>query len=211
MICISISDFSQLLPVIEGGAQLIELRLDLIRIRPSVLFPKIPAGIKTLVTCREGEYSGLERISLLCEAIELGATYMDLELESAEAFAAGILPVAEKHGCEVIFSHHDFQGTPDEDELRSKIEACYKRGGVIAKIATHVESQLDVIKLLSLYQLPGRKVVLGMGDAGRITRVAAPLLGSEFTFASPGEGDETAPGQLSASQLNAIYKILNGS
>ncbi len=50
-----------------------------------------------------------------------------------------------------------------------------------------------------------------MGDAGRITRVAAPLLGSEFTFASPGEGRETAPGQMSASQLNAIYKILNGS
>ncbi len=31
MICISISDLAQLIPVIDGRAELIELRLDLIR------------------------------------------------------------------------------------------------------------------------------------------------------------------------------------
>ncbi len=211
MICISISDSSQLHPCIEEGAQLLELRLDLIGIHPSELYPKIPDGIKTVACCREGKYSEQERIDILNAAIELGADYVDIELESSEEIAANIIPVAEKHGCEVIFSHHDFQATPGIVELKTKMEACFKRGGVIAKIATQIHTQEDVINLLYLYSEPGRKIVLGMGDAGRITRVAAPLLGSEFTFASPGEGRETAPGQMSASQLNAIYKILNGS
>lgn len=211
MICISISESSQLHLCNEQGAQLVELRLDLIGLHPLELYPKIPDGIKTVVTCREGTYSEQERMDLLNAAIEQGANYVDLELESSEKFVSGIMPVAKTYGCEVIFSHHDFEGTPGIMELKSKMEACFERGGAIAKIATHIHAQEDVINLLFLYSLPGRKIILGMGDAGRITRVAAPLLGSEFTFASPGEGGETAPGQMSSSQLNAIYKILNGS
>jgi 3-dehydroquinate dehydratase-1 len=82
---------------------------------------------------------------------------------------------------------------------------------VVAKVSTKVQSTEDVINLFSLYSQPGRKVILGMGPQGRITRVAAPFLGSEFTFASPFEGVETAPGQMSAGQLKAIYNLLNGS
>lgn len=211
MICISISEFSQLNPCIKEGAQLVELRLDLIGLHPSELYQNIPKGIKTVVTCRKGTYSVQERKDLVNAAIELGANYVDMELESPDEYVSGILPLAKIYGCEVIFSHHDFQGTPGIEELRSKMESCFERGGAIAKIATHIHAQEDVINLLYLYSHPGRKIILGMGDAGRITRVAAPLLGSEFTFASPGEGGETAPGQMSSSQLNAIYKILNGS
>ena len=211
MICISISESSQLHTCIEEGAQLIELRLDLIGLHPSELYPNIPKGIKTVVTCRKGTYTDQERVDLVNAAIELGANYVDMELESSEDYISGVLPMAEIDGCEVIFSHHDFQGTPGNEELRSKLESCFERGGAIAKIATRIHTQEDVVNLLHLYSYPGRKIILGMGDAGRITRVAAPLLGSEFTFASPGEGRETAPGQMSASQLNAIYKLLNGS
>ena len=51
-------------------------------------------------------------------------------------------------------------------------------------------------------------VVIGMGREGLITRVAAPFLGAEFTFASPGKGKETAPGQLSRAELaNLIDQI----
>lgn len=211
MICVSISKSAQVLPAIEAGAELIELRFDLIRVHPSEVFTEITEGIKTIVTCREGEYSEKERISILSDAIKLGASYVDIELESTDNFATPIMELADLHSCELIFSHHDFSGTPGKDELLTKLEACYERGGVLAKIVTKAESQEDVLRLLSLYEQPGRKVVLGMGDAGRITRVVAPLLGSEFTFASTGKDAETAPGQLSAEQLNAIYLILNGS
>lgn len=211
MICISISDLSQLIPVIDGRAELIELRLDLIGAHPLELFPKIPAGIKSVATCRPGIYREKERIALLIESIELGASYVDLELESKESFVREVMQSLENTSCEPIFSHHDFTGTPGEEKLKNILEECYSRGGIVAKIATLAQSTEDVLKLLALHSYKGRKVILGMGPIGRITRVAAPLLGSEFTFASPGVGGETAPGQMNAEQLETIYKILKGS
>jgi 3-dehydroquinate dehydratase type I len=211
MICISISEVSQLDSVIKEGAELIELRLDLIRVSPKELYARVPAEVKTVVTCREGEYRDQTRIELLNEAIKLGASYVDLELESEVSYSDLVMKVAEKQGCQVIFSHHDFKATPSPDALKSLLLACYDRGGAVAKIATLVQSEEDVLKLFSIYSLPGRKVILGMGHAGRITRVAAPLLGSEFTFASPAEGKKTAPGQMSVKQLKTIYNIISGS
>lgn len=210
MICTSISELAQLGPVLKSGAELIELRLDLIQRHPSELFSQIPAGIKSIVCCREGLYSEKERMGLLRDAIELGASYVDIELESGEGFAREIISSAENNACDLIISHHDFQGTPGEDELNSKMDLCFDRGGAVAKIATMVQSSEDAVRLLTLHNRPGRKVILGMGPLGRITRVAAPLLGSEFTFASPATGGETAPGQMSAEELNRIYNILKG-
>ncbi|MEN8156565.1 MAG: type I 3-dehydroquinate dehydratase [Bacteroidota bacterium] len=211
MICVSIGDPSQIAPTVAMGTRLLELRLDLLRSRPEELFPVIPEGIETVVTCRPGSYNDQERIVLLSDAIALGATYVDLELESPDEFTGPLLEAADRHGCKVIISHHDFEETPGRKILGNKLEQCFERGGAIAKIATQVHSKEDVINLLSLYSLPGRKVVLGMGADGRITRVVGPYLGAEFTFASPGEGNETAPGQLDAEQLIAIYKVIDAS
>lgn len=211
MICISVSDISQLDPLIEAGAEFLELRLDLIGKHPTELFSKIPAVVKSIVTCREGAFNENERLMLLKDAIQMGAAFVDIELESSSEFAGEIFDCTKETACEVIFSHHDFEGTPGERELVSKLNACFERGGAVAKIACQVKSTDDILSLFSLYRQPGRKVILGMGPEGRITRLAAPILGSEFTFASPSEGGETAPGQMSAGQLKAIYKILKGS
>jgi 3-dehydroquinate dehydratase-1 len=109
----------------------------------------------------------------------------------------------------VIVSFHDFKQTPGRNELERILESCMDRGGDIAKIATQVTSRKDIGNLLSLYDFPGRKVVIGMGPLGRITRVMAPYLGAEFTFASMDEGNETAPGQLSFQQLKRIYNVID--
>ena len=42
----------------------------------------------------------------------------------------------------------------------------------------------DNSKILSLYKAPGRLVAIGMGDLGKISRIVAPFLGAEFTYAS---------------------------
>ena len=90
-------------------------------------------------------------------------------------------------------------------------KTCFDLGGDVAKIAVQANTAEDVSMLMGLYQLPGRKVILGMGNMGRITRLMAPYLGAEFTFAAPGEGGETAPGQFSFQQLKDLYKVIDGS
>jgi len=209
MICVSISRFQQLEQVLDSGAGFLELRLDLIRRDPEGIFALLPEAVKTLVTCRPGVYSESESQQLLKTSMDLGATYVDVELESTDSYLDILAAHARQRGTKLIISYHNFELTPQQEELQVLLKSCYERGGDLAKIAVQVDSTEDVRRLLDLYRLPGKKVILGMGKQGRITRVMGPYLGGEFTFAAPGEGRETAPGQLSYHQLEAIYKVID--
>ncbi|MDF1575437.1 MAG: type I 3-dehydroquinate dehydratase [Bacteroidales bacterium] len=211
MICASVAHISGLDEAIKSGAGLIELRLDLIKESPSRLFPLMPKNMETIVTCRPGVYSDPERTGLLQAGMKLGADYVDIELESDRGAMEQLIGTAGTTGTRVIISHHDFIRTADREDLESLMKACYEKGAEIAKIATWVNAPEDIRKLLSLYDFPGKKVILGMGPLGRITRVVAPYLGAVFTFASTTEADETAPGQLSIKQLNELYKVIDNS
>jgi 3-dehydroquinate dehydratase type I len=138
MICVSISEENQVKPALEKGAVFLELRLDLIRAEPGALYENIPSGVKTLVTCRPGPYTDQERSDLIMKSIKLGANYIDLELESGVRFSEPLQEKAAAHGCDVIFSHHDFKATPETAFLEGILEECYLRGGGVAKIATMV-------------------------------------------------------------------------
>ncbi len=211
MICVSVSNLAGLAEAIESGAELIELRLDLIKESPSKLFLLVPESIETIVTCRSGVKSNSERFELLKAGMKLGATYVDIEIETATVEMEELNSAAVQAGCSLIVSYHNFKRTPDREELESVMIACYEKGGKIAKIATQVNGPEDIRNLLGLYELPGRKVILGMGPQGRITRLMGPYLGAEFTFASTGKGEETAPGQLTVKQLNDIFNVIDES
>ncbi len=51
----------------------------------------------------------------------------------------------------------------------------------------------------------------GMGKDGRITRIAAPLLGAPFTYASLDNTRETASGQLDSRTLKQIIDMIRNS
>ena len=167
--------------------------------------------MKSIVTCRPGVYGDTERLRLLQEAMKLGVDYVDIELETAVADLELLLEAAKDLGTRVVISYHNFERTADREDLESVMIACYEKGGEIAKIATRVNASEDIRNLLSLYDLPGKKVILGMGSQGRITRVLGPYLGAEFTFASLGGSEKTAPGQLSVKQLTELYKVIDES
>jgi 3-dehydroquinate dehydratase type I len=211
MICVSLAHISGLDEAIHSGAGLIELRLDLIKEAPSKLLPLIPKDIETIVTCRPGVYGEAERIELLKAAIKEGAGYVDIEIETAADQMEDLISSAKQSGCRIILSYHNFERTADREDLESLMISCYERGAEIAKIACQVNAAEDIRNLLSLYDVPGKKVILGMGSMGRISRVIGPYLGAAFTFASPGDGGETAPGQLTVKQLNEIYKVIDES
>jgi 3-dehydroquinate dehydratase I len=211
MICVSVAHKTGLTEAFDSGAGLIELRLDLIKETPSALFPLVPKGIETIVTCRPGVYKNSKRLELLEAGMKLGADYVDIEIETPVAEMEELKLAAAQAGSSLILSYHNFERTPDREVMESLMIACYEKGGAIAKIATQVNGPDDIRDLLSLYALPGRKVILGMGALGRITRVMGPYLGAEFTFASTGKGGETAPGQLTVKQLNDIYKVIDES
>jgi len=190
---------------------MLELRLDLIGEEPGGLFAEIPGNLQVIATFRPGVVEGEKRLEALKRCMDLGASYVDVELESREEILEKIRAHASQRGCRLIISYHNFDLTPPADQLKMILEKCYSLGGDIAKIATMVHTGEEAVRLLSLYGHPGRKVVLGMGEGGRITRVAAPYLGSEFTFASVDDSGGTAPGQMTVADLKHIYQLINGS
>jgi len=96
----------------------------------------------------------------------------------------------------VILSYHNYEETPELEELETIIKNCFAQGCDVVKIVTLVRVNRDNSKILSLYRHPGRLIAFGMGDLGKITRIVAPFLGAEFTYAAMDEGDSTAPGQI---------------
>lgn len=211
MICVSISHSNQLEKAVSSGAGMMELRLDLIGEKPDALLPVIPKSIPVVVTCRPGIYQDDERAHLLKKSLELGAAYVDVETDSPEAFLRDIRQSAGFHGAKFIVSYHNFERTPGLEDLESIMIACFEKGADIAKIATLVNGRDDLLNLIALFNLPGEKVILGMGTLGRTLRVLGPYLGGAFTFASLEAGKETAPGQLNVQELKAIYKVIDKS
>lgn len=153
------------------------------------------------------------RRQALTAAIRAGASYVDIEVESDRVYLTEIVAEARLKNCRIIVSYHNFDETPETEELIAIASRCFAEGADIAKIACMVNADEDKVRLLSLLgrqDLSGRTVVIGMGTKGRITRVAAPLLGSPFTYASLSDEKKTAGGQFDKTTLEFIFKTLRG-
>ena len=100
----------------------------------------------------------------------------------------------------VVASHHDFEGTPSSERIRSILNGM---DCDIAKAAFTVRSPRDLVSILdAATSLKRRHVILGMGALGTVSRIRASLLGNEFTFGYVGK--PTAPGQLSAERMEEL-------
>jgi len=188
---------------------LVEVRLDLLKLDPEKIEILAMQCRQWIATCRTGNLSERERTVLLAAAIRSGATYVDVEYEAEQDYRQTLVGLAIENQCKVIISYHNFETTPDADTLDKIIRHSEVMGADCVKIAVTANSPADCSRVMSLYERHDRIIAFAMGDAGKITRVAAPFLGAEFTFASVDEAHLTAPGQLTASQMVVIFRILD--
>jgi len=224
MICISIvpgtnEEALSLLARALPGADLVELRIDRIE-RPDLPLLLHAGKERLLVTIRRRDEGGFfascenRRMELLREAIDLGARYVDIEARTG-AVAVGRLGKAiraRKGKTKLIVSHHDLEGTPSRQTLVKRLKASRALGADIVKIVTlanTVEDNLRVLDLIPQALAMGQDIIaFCMGARGRLSRVAAPLLGSCMSYASLEDGAESAPGQLTAGEMKTILGIL---
>lgn len=210
MVCLSIADVSADEAMnILAKVNLAELRMDRIDFDKKNIGRLFSSKAKTIVTCRVNEkINEDERRNIIIEAIENGASMVDIEVENSDDFKNEIIKTAKKNKCTVIVSYHDFDKTPVMRELEQILTWCFESGADIAKIACRANNVEDAARLLALYSFGKPIISIGMGDAGKITRIAAPLLGAPFTYASAEDAKKTAPGQIEADKLEAIIKMI---
>ena len=202
---------------VEPGG-LYEIRLDMLN--PSELAGAgiealFKTGARLIATFRPslsipGAAAEGNRLAVLQRAIGAGAAYVDIELDAPDAHRKALLAAAQKHACLAIISHHDYEQTPAHDALIGIIERGKDMGANLVKIACQVNAPEDGARLLGLLDGQTDLIVVGMGPLGRIVRIAAPLLGSPFTFAAPDEGPLTAPGQIRAGELEQVIQRIKG-
>ncbi len=119
------------------------------------------------------------RLGVLRRAAELGADYVDVELDSAAAL--GALP----GGTARIVSHHDLKGTPSD--LEGLLRGIRQAGADVAKIAVTARDICDVPAVLSLLQRHAAEaplIALAMGEEGVSSRILAGKFGAFLTYAS---------------------------
>ncbi len=208
MICVSVAEktVAGCLAALEG-ISFAEVRMDAMDL-PESDVPTIFSGRNLIATCRPGAFADDRRKALLLGAIASGAAFVDVELEAPAAYREEIAACARSTGCKVIVSFHDYLRTPSREELCSAVSACFDARADIAKIACMVHAAADNARLLGLLDGSKQLVVVGMGELGRITRIVAPFLGSPFTFASAGQGRETASGQIDHGTLRKVLELL---
>jgi 3-dehydroquinate dehydratase type I len=119
------------------------------------------------------------------------------------------MDLAHKHNCKRIISYHNFTETPDNPTLNNIINRATSMGADCIKIAVTARTPEDCSRVMALYSQHSRIIAFAMGEIGKITRIAAPLLGAPFTFAAPNETSLTAPGQLTATQMENIYREMS--
>jgi len=199
-IVVSASSFADVVTAMNV-ADIIELRLDLFS-----SFPKEDklAGLNKpiIVTIRReqdgGNYKGdeNERINMLVNYSKY-ADYVDVEYDVEDEYLKMIK-------CKIIESYHNFKETPSYEYLKDLVEA--KRGDIF-KIATMGRDKKDVLTIVKLLCEYENLVAFLMGEKFAYTRIMALFLGSPFIYCTVSKS--VAPGQLEASKVRKILKLLN--
>lgn len=156
------------------------------------------------------EYTELNKNVINSKLVDL----IDVELFLGEDLVKNIVMYSQKNGVKVIISNHDYNKTPRENEIVSRLCKMQSLGGDILKIAVMPQNQEDVILLLNATDKMVRNygyrpvIAISMSDIGVTSRISGELFGSSVTFGSVGQG--SAPGQICVNELKSILNILHG-
>lgn len=201
---------------IKQGADAVELRIDGIRGQAGgdkLLDVKVPIILTNRPEREGGKFRGSEekRVGLLLKGLAQPIACIDIELSTPEHLREKVVSGAKERGVSVIMSHHDFSATPSIDALVGVGKRLAGAGCDIAKIVTFAEEPRDALRVLDfLAEVQGEISVpvisFAMGEAGRLSRIAAPLLGSPIVYAAVGEA--TAPGQFDVATTGRLLREL---
>jgi len=209
MLCRSIAakGFKNIKELIQG-AEMAEIRLEKSSLTISQIKELFSSHPYLVATCRPDGLNNIQRKEILKAAIDGGARWIDLEIESETDYCSELVTYAKNKGCKVIISYHNYNQTPDSAALAKTITEALEKQADLIKIATQVNSISDNARLLGLYGQKTPILSIGMGELGKITRLAALKLGAPFTFVSWENGKETAPGQIQEEDMKYLLKYL---
>ena len=114
----------------------------------------------------------------------------------------------------MIGSCHDFEKTPDAEEMAARLCRMAALGADICKIAVMPRNRRDVVALTAACAqaddaLTQPIIAISMGEMGMPTRICAEAMGSCLSFGTAGAA--SAPGQMEAGALREALALVHGA
>ena len=111
-----------------------------------------------------------------------------------------------------VGSYHNFNMTPEDDDLAGRMKLIIESGVDIPKMAVMPENRMDVMRLMMFTlkmteQTDKPLITMSMSRIGSISRIAGEAFGSAVTFGSIGQ--ESAPGQLPVNKLEEMLEMVH--
>lgn len=154
--------------------------------------------------------------NIITAGIKTGCVDMvDVQLFRGPEQVNKIVTAAREHGVKVVMSNHDFNATPEKDEIIARLRQMQDLGADIPKIAVMPKSPQDVITLLAATEEMTRLyadrpiITMSMSGTGVISRLAGEVFGSALTFGAAKKA--SAPGQIGVNDLRSVLELLHGT
>ena len=220
----------------KRNAEFIEFRLDyyekIMEIKLSTLsklVKTVPVPvILTLKEVKEENHLKIpekKRIELIIKCIEARPSFIDIETHFEDEILKKIYSIAMKNGVGVIYSYHDFNSTPNEQDIMKLVSNFLKKcPGLensslnkskprsILKMVFFANSFQDNTAVLNICQTLSKKkinfICFNMGKKGLFSRIFSISItkGALLSYAKLEETPETAPGQISIKRFYYLYK-----
>lgn len=173
----------------------------------------------TFRTSKEGGEKAIKvdkYVELNINAVKSGLVdAVDVEVFTGDEYVKAIVEAAHANGVKVIGSNHDFDKTPEKDDIVCRLRKMQELGVDVPKIAVMPQNKKDVITLLSateeMYTNYADRPIITMSMAGKgaISRLSGETFGSALTFGAVGK--VSAPGQINVEDLKTVLNIIHTS
>ena len=143
------------------------------------------------------------------------ADLIDVEIFTGDEIAREIIECAHNEGVKIVGSSHDFDRTPEKDEIVRRLRLMQQFGADIPKIAVMPRNRKDVLTLLQATEemtaeYADRPIItMSMSGTGLISRLCGEVFGSSCTFGAVGKA--SAPGQMNAEDLDTVLELIHKS
>ena len=140
---------------------------------------------------------------------------VDMEAFTGDEAVKQVIETAHACGVKVVASNHDFDKTPDKEELVSRLRKMQNLGADIPKIAVMPQNKKDVLTLLAATEEMATEyadrpiITMSMAGTGVISRLCGEVFGSALTFGAAGKA--SAPGQMGVEDLKTVLVLLHNS
>jgi len=140
---------------------------------------------------------------------------VDVEIFTGDEVVEKIIEGAHEAGVKVVASNHDFDKTPDKDDIVGRLCKMQELGADIPKIAVMPQSKKDVLTLLAATEEMATEhadrpiITMSMAGNGVVSRLAGETFGSALTFGAAAKA--SAPGQMEVNDLKKVLELIHGA